>query len=100
MKISISWLKEYIHLLESPLEIATILTNIGLEVGRLETFHTLSKENIAGLVIGEVVSCFPHPNADRLRCTQVSIGMDCASPLDLGMKGEGTHRVMWRSEYR
>jgi hypothetical protein len=57
MKISYSWLKNYIHLEQSPEEICAILTQIGLEVGSIEEIETI-KGGMKGLIIGEVVDVF------------------------------------------
>ena len=73
MKISYSWLKDYIVLEQSPEEIGKILTQIGLEVGGIEEVETV-KGGMKGLVIGEVVTCVPHPNSDHLSKTTVNIG--------------------------
>jgi phenylalanyl-tRNA synthetase beta chain len=73
MKISYSWLKEYIRLEQTPEEIAKILTQIGLEVGSLERIETV-KGGMEGLVIGEVITCHRHPNSDHLSVTTVDIG--------------------------
>lgn len=73
MKISYSWLKDYIKLNQSPEEICDILTQTGLEVGGLEEVETV-KGGMKGLVIGEVVTCEPHPNSDHLSKTTVNVG--------------------------
>ncbi len=73
MKISYSWLKNYIALEQSPEEIGKILTQIGLEVVGIEEVETV-KGGMKGLVIGEVVTCVPHPNSDHLSKTTVNIG--------------------------
>jgi phenylalanyl-tRNA synthetase beta chain len=73
MKISYSWLKNYIALEQSPEEIGKILTQIGLEVGGIEEVETV-KGGMKGLFIGEVVTCVPHPNSDHLSKTTVNIG--------------------------
>ena len=73
MKISYSWLNDYIALEQSPEEIGKILTQIGLEVGGIEEVETV-KGSMKGLLIGEVVTCIPHPNSDHLSKTTVSIG--------------------------
>ncbi len=72
MKISYSWLKDYIELTQSPEEVCDILTQTGLEVGGLEEVETI-KGGMKGLVIGEVVTCRPHPNSDHLSKTTVNI---------------------------
>lgn len=73
MTIAYNWLKEYIDIHESPEEIAEILTSTGLEVESVGRFETV-KGGLAGLVVGEVVSCARHPNADKLSVTSVNIG--------------------------
>ena len=73
MTISFNWLKEYIDLPESPDEIAKTLTSTGLEVESVHSFETV-KGGLKGLVIGEVLSCVKHPNADKLSLTTVDVG--------------------------
>jgi phenylalanyl-tRNA synthetase beta chain len=74
MKISINWLQEYISLSETPQEIANLLTQSGLEVSHIESLEPIPG-SLAGLLIGQVMACTKHPNADKLRCTQVDIGV-------------------------
>lgn len=73
MKISYSWLQSLIHLPESPSQVAQWLTQSGLEV---ESIHLEEKVrgNLEGIVIGEVMACEKHPDADKLSLTQVNIG--------------------------
>ncbi len=73
MKISYNWLKEYINTDLAPDTIAEILTDTGLEVEGVEEIETV-KGGLKGIVIGEVLSCEPHPNADRLKKTTVDVG--------------------------
>ncbi|TKB99454.1 phenylalanine--tRNA ligase subunit beta [Pedobacter cryotolerans] len=73
MKISYSWLKQFIKTDKTPQEISLILTDIGLEVESLEKVQSIVG-GLEGLVIGHVVSCEQHPNADRLRVTKVDVG--------------------------
>ena len=73
MKISLSWLKQYIELTESSEEIAELLTNSGLEVEEIEVFEQV-KGGLEGVVIGEVLTCEKHPDADKLSVTTVDIG--------------------------
>ncbi len=74
MKISYSWLKDYIELEQAPEEICKILTQTGLEVGGLEEVETV-KGAMKGLVVGEVVTCERHPNSDHLSKTTVNVGI-------------------------
>jgi phenylalanyl-tRNA synthetase beta chain len=73
MTISYNWLKEYIDIPESPDDIGKLLTSTGLEVESVEPFETV-KGGLKGLVIGEVLTCTKHPNADKLSLTTVDVG--------------------------
>lgn len=68
MNISYKWLTRYISLRDDAEQVAKILTSIGLEVGTLETRESI-KGGLEGLVVGEVVTCVPHPNSDHLHIT-------------------------------
>lgn len=83
MKISLNWLKQYIDLPESPTEIGDLLTHSGLEVEGLEEVESI-QGGLKGLVIGEVLTCTKHPNADKLSVTTVDIGSEEASPIVCG----------------
>ena len=83
MKISYSWLKDYIKLEKSPEEICDILTQIGFEIGGLEEVETV-KGGMKGLVIGEVITCEKHPNSDHLSKTTVNIGTGEFLPIVCG----------------
>ncbi|TKC07082.1 phenylalanine--tRNA ligase subunit beta [Pedobacter frigoris] len=73
MKISYNWLKQFIQTDKTPQELSLVLTNIGLEIESLETVQAVAG-GLEGLVIGHVLSCVQHPNADRLRVTTVDVG--------------------------
>lgn len=75
MTIAYNWLKEYIDIPETPEELGRILTSTGLEVESIESFETI-KGGLKGLVIGEVLTCEKHPNADKLSVTTVNVGAD------------------------
>ncbi len=83
MKISYNWLRQYIDIDKSPEALSEILTDTGLEVEGLEKFETI-KGGLEGLVIGKVLSCTKHPNADKLSATTVDIGKDEPSPIVCG----------------
>lgn len=80
MNISYNWLKNYININKNPTELGKILTAAGLEVEAIETFESI-KGGLQGLVIGKVLTCEQHPNADRLRCTTVDVGQE--NPLKI-----------------
>ncbi|HYG39424.1 MAG TPA: phenylalanine--tRNA ligase subunit beta [Cytophagales bacterium] len=83
MKISYNWLKDYIETEKSPEEIASLLTQSGLEVESVSKYEEV-KDSLQGLVIGEVKTCIPHPNADRLRATTVDVGNETILPIVCG----------------
>ncbi|SEF79488.1 phenylalanine--tRNA ligase subunit beta [Algoriphagus boritolerans] len=83
MKISINRLKKYIALSESPEEIAALLTRSGLEVEGVEEFVSLPG-GLEGIVIGEVLTCEKHPDADKLSLTTVDIGTGTPSQIVCG----------------
>ena len=73
MKISFKWLKNYLDFQLTPERTSEILTDTGLEIEGLHCFEEI-KGGLEGIVIGEVLSCEPHPDADRLKVTKVNIG--------------------------
>ena len=80
MKISYNWLKQYIDTDLSPRQVSEILTNTGLEVEGLEEVQSV-KGGLKGVLIGEVLSCEPHPDADKLTVTTVNLG--AAEPVQI-----------------
>ena len=73
MNISYNWLKEYVDFSLTPDEVAAALTSIGLETGSVEEVQTI-KGGLEGIVIGEVLTCEPHPNSDHMHVTTVNLG--------------------------
>ena len=73
MKISYKWLKDLLNFNLTAEETAAYLTDCGLEVEGVEAFETV-KGGLRGLVIGEVLTCEPHPNSDHLHITTVNVG--------------------------
>ena len=73
MNISYNWLKEYVNFDLTPDEVAAALTSIGLETGDVEEVQSI-KGGLEGLVIGEVLTCEPHPNSDHMHITTVNLG--------------------------
>ena len=73
MKISYNWLKQYIDTDVAPQQVSEILTNTGLEVEGLEEVQSV-KGGLEGVVIGEVLTCEKHPDADKLTICTVNLG--------------------------
>jgi len=73
MKISYNWIKDYLKIDLDPHKVAEILTSIGLEIEGTEEWESV-KGGLAGVIIGEVLTCKKHPDADKLSITTVNIG--------------------------
>ena len=73
MKISYSWLKQFLQLEWEATKVGELLTDLGLEVEGIETKESV-KGSLSGVVVGKVISCTQHPNADRLKITEVDLG--------------------------
>ncbi|WP_209389659.1 phenylalanine--tRNA ligase subunit beta [Chryseobacterium sp. RR2-3-20] len=73
MKISGNWLKEYIKTDLKTEKIGEFLTDIGLEVEGIDKFESI-KGSLEGIVVGKVLTCEKHPNADKLNKTTVDVG--------------------------
>ena len=73
MRISYNWLKQFIKIEKSSEETADLLTDLGLEVEGVDKFESL-KGGLEGVVVGHVLTCEKHPDADRLRITTVDLG--------------------------
>ena len=73
MKISYNWLKQFIKTDWSPEQTGDLLTDLGLEIEGIEPYQSV-KGGLEGVVIGEVITCKKHPNADKLKLTTVNIG--------------------------
>ena len=75
MYISYNWLRDFIQTDLSAEEVSTLLTDLGLEVEGIDEYQSI-KGGLAGVVIGKVLSCEKHQNADKLKVTQVDIGLE------------------------
>ncbi len=75
MRISYNWLKQFLKIELPSEETATLLTDLGLEVEVVEPFQSV-KGGLLGIVVGEVLTCEKHPDADRLKVTTVNLGTD------------------------
>lgn len=92
MKISVNWLKQYLDIPVGIDRLSEILTDIGLEVEGVSSFESIPG-GLNGLVVGHVLSTEKHPDADKLKVTQVDVGADehlsivCGAPnVDAGQK--------------
>ena len=92
MKISFNWLKEYINTDLDAETVSEILTDIGLEVEKVETIESIPG-GLKGLKIGHVLTKEKHPDADRLNITTVDVGEEsphqivCGAPnVEVGQK--------------
>jgi phenylalanyl-tRNA synthetase beta chain len=83
MKVSYNWLKRYIDIDMEAQELSELLTGSGLEVEGIEHFQSV-KGGMEGIVIGEVLSCKKHPNADKLSITTVHVGEGDPLPIVCG----------------
>ena len=73
MKISYNWLKQFLKVDWEAEKTGELLTDLGLEVEGIETVESI-KGSLEGIVIGKVLTCIQHPNADRLKVTTVDLG--------------------------
>jgi phenylalanyl-tRNA synthetase beta chain len=73
MKVSYNWIKQFLNIPDAIEEHAAILTSLGLEVEGIEPFESV-KGGLKGVVVGEVLTCIKHPDADKLKLTTVNIG--------------------------
>lgn len=83
MRISWNWLSQYIDTDLTPQQAAEVLTSTGLETESVEVFEPI-KGMLAGVVIGHVVECAKHPDADRLSVCQVDIGSGALQQIVCG----------------
>ncbi|GAB2603256.1 phenylalanine--tRNA ligase subunit beta [Spirosoma areae] len=83
MEVSYKWLQEFIELPESPQEVGKLLTATGLEVEGIEKIEAIPG-GLEGVVIGEVVTCTKHPDADKLSLTTVDVGAEQPLPIVCG----------------
>lgn len=92
MKISYNWLKQFIKIEWEAERTAELLTDLGLEVEGISVFESV-KGGLKGVVVGKVISCEKHPNADKLKLARVDIGQEkhlqivCGAPnVEIGQK--------------
>ena len=73
MKISYNWIKQFLQTDWDATKTGELLTDLGLEVEGIEKKESI-KGSLKGIVVGEVLTCIQHPNADRLKVTTVDLG--------------------------
>ena len=73
MKLSYSWLRDYLKSDLTPQQIADAMTSIGIEVDSVSEEEEIPG-GLAGVVVAEVVECESHPNSDHLHITKVNDG--------------------------
>jgi len=73
MKLSYSWLKDYLKCDLTPAQVAEAMTSIGIEVDGVEESEEIPG-GLAGVVVAKVLECEPHPDSDHLHITKVDDG--------------------------
>lgn len=73
MKISYNWLKQFINVNWEAEKTGKLLTDLGLEIEGIESFTSVPG-GLKGVVVGHVLDCKQHSNADRLKLTNVDLG--------------------------
>ncbi|HET8701337.1 MAG TPA: phenylalanine--tRNA ligase subunit beta, partial [Nitrococcus sp.] len=80
MRISEQWLRDWVQFSEPTAELSRRLTMAGLEVAGVQP----AAAAFSGVVVGEIIRCAPHPNADRLKLCEVQIGEPEPVPVVCG----------------
>ena len=84
MKVAYNWIKQFLKIDLNYKDVSEMLTELGLEVEGVSQFESV-KGNLEGVFVGEVLKCIKHPNADRLKVTEVDLGSEklqivCGAP--------------------
>lgn len=85
MKIAYNWLKQFLEIDIEVEKISELLTDLGLEVEGVDKIESI-KGSLAGIVVGKVLTCEQHPNADKLKVTTVDIGAELPVQIVCGAK--------------
>lgn len=94
MKVSLNWLKDYIDIDLSPERTGEILTDIGLEVEGIERIERI-KGGLEGVIAGKILSCEPHPNADKLSVCMVDTGAEEKLHIVCGAPNVAQGQTVW-----
>jgi phenylalanyl-tRNA synthetase beta chain len=90
MRISVNWLQEFVEFTATPVALAEMLTMAGFEVEDIEDRRTWAD----GVVVGKVLNCQPHPNADKLRVCDVDIGATTPAQIVCGAANVGANQFV------
>jgi phenylalanyl-tRNA synthetase beta chain len=82
MRVSLGWLREFVAIDRGPREVADALIDLGLEVSAVEEMGA----GLERVLVGELLSVAPHPNADRLTLCVVSTGGDARHRIVCGAR--------------
>ena len=94
MKISYNWLKQFIGTDWPAEKTGELLTDLGLEIEGIESFESV-KGSLEGVVVGKVLTCVKHPNADRLKVTTVTIGAQENLQIVCGAPNGAASLINW-----
>lgn len=83
MKISYNWIKDFLRIDLPAEKVGELLTDLGLEVEGISAYESV-KGGLKGVVVGEVLECTKHPNADKLSLTKVQVGEGVVLPIICG----------------
>ncbi len=89
MKISYNWLKQFVNLDWEAEKAGDLLTDLGLEVEGIQAFESV-KGGLKGIVVGHVLECKQHENADKLRVTKVDLGQETPVQIVCGAPNVAT----------
>ena len=70
MKVSLSWLKDYVPIDMDPADLAEALTMVGLEIESVSDRYAY----LDTVYVGRIEEITPHPNADKLHLCRVDTG--------------------------
>ena len=74
MRVSLNWIKRILNRQDLGLSVADLQARLTLHLAEFEADVEVAGPKLDGVVVGKVLTCIQHPNADRLRCTTVDIG--------------------------
>ena len=84
MRISLNWVARLLNVARLPLAGDVLMDRLTRHVAEIDELETTGPDVADGVVIGKVLSCAQHPNADKLRVTTVDVGADAPLPIVCG----------------